>query len=203
MSRRVFRLLVAVAALALTMPSAVAYAQGASTAPLSGVVVDKDGGVMPGVTVVAKDNATGTNLPSVVTNSAGIFNFPSMNPGTYTVTMWHESFQITRAAGKLVLWEYLCTTIGNGNFGLSNAVDSGINYGFSTTDGALLAALEDGAGKGTLLTLVNGTAYTLAIVLRANGAYWFVKMGGAWTLKRFGNASRRSKNVGRASWQAR
>ena len=95
MSRGLFRLCVgALGALALSLVSSVAFAQsGSATAPLSGVVVDKDGGVMPGVTVVVKDNATGTTFPAVVTNVAGIFAVPALNPGTYTVTVSLTGFK--------------------------------------------------------------------------------------------------------------
>src|SRR4051812_48449890 len=93
MSRSLFRLcVVAFAALSFSMVSSLASGQGA-TAPLSGSVVDKDGGVMPGVTVVVKDNASGTNLPPVVTNESGLFTVASLNPGTYTVTVSLTGFK--------------------------------------------------------------------------------------------------------------
>src|SRR5262245_37893498 len=94
MSRSLFRLcVVALAALTFSMVSTVATAQSSSSAPLSGAVVDKDGGVMPGVTVVVKDNATGTNLPAVVTNESGLFTVPSLTPGTYTVSVSLTGFK--------------------------------------------------------------------------------------------------------------
>jgi hypothetical protein len=93
MSRSLFRLcVVALLALSFSMVSSLASGQGA-TAPLSGVVVDKDGGVMPGVTVVVKDNASGANLPAVVTNEAGLFTVASLNPGAYTVTVSLTGFK--------------------------------------------------------------------------------------------------------------
>ena len=94
MNRSLFRLCVAVSALALSLWGSAAFGQGA-TAPLSGVVVDKDGGVMPGVTVVVKDNGTGANLAPVVTNGSGLFTVPSLNPGLYTVTVSLTGFKTT------------------------------------------------------------------------------------------------------------
>src|SRR5207244_8792402 len=65
-----------------------AFGQASSqTSSLSGVVVDKDGGVMPGVTVVVKNLGTGVALPTVVTNAAGVFSVAALDPGTYSVTM--------------------------------------------------------------------------------------------------------------------
>ena len=42
--------------------STLAFAQGGATSSLSGVVVDSGGGVIPGATVVVKNNATGTQF---------------------------------------------------------------------------------------------------------------------------------------------
>jgi len=59
-------------AFVLALVSAPAFAQGASSASsLAGTVVDKDGGVVPGVTVVAKNDATG-ELQNTTTNSSGV-----------------------------------------------------------------------------------------------------------------------------------
>ena len=58
-------------ALALTLVAAPAFGQGATTAAtLSGVVLDKDGGAIPGATVVVTKVATGEKLPAQVTNAA-------------------------------------------------------------------------------------------------------------------------------------
>jgi len=70
-----------------------AFAQGGGSAvSLSGTVVDKDGGVIPGVSVVVKNKATGESI-TVVTNSEGSFTIPSMAAGTYTVTVSLQGFK--------------------------------------------------------------------------------------------------------------
>jgi len=89
MKRRLARLGLLVCVLSLV--STAAFAQGA-TAALTGVVVDKDGGVIPGATVVVKSNATGVST-TVVTNSDGAYSLPTLDPGMYTVTISLQSFK--------------------------------------------------------------------------------------------------------------
>ncbi len=78
------RLLLLLALLpAVTAP---AHAQGTAGTSLSGTVADTAGGVIPGVTVTAKNNATGATYETV-TNASGGFSLPALEPGTYTVTV--------------------------------------------------------------------------------------------------------------------
>ena len=79
-------------AAALTMFGTYAYGQGTATSSLSGVVVDAGGGVIPGAAVTVKNDATNTTL-EVVTNNAGAFSLPALNPGTYTVTVTLAGFK--------------------------------------------------------------------------------------------------------------
>ena len=62
--------------------STLAYAQGGS---LSGVAVDTNGGIIPGVNVLVKNNATSASYESV-TNAEGLFTVPALDAGVYTVT---------------------------------------------------------------------------------------------------------------------
>ena len=68
------------------------FGQAKTTNTLSGVVVDNTGAVVPGATVVAKHNATGV-AQNGVTNSEGAFSFPSIDIGTYTVTISLQGFK--------------------------------------------------------------------------------------------------------------
>src|SRR2546425_5598114 len=79
----------------------VSFAQGGTTSALAGVVVDTSGGVIPGADVVAKQNATGVTV-SAVTNTDGVFSFPALNTGTYTVTVSLQGFK-TYVANNVVL----------------------------------------------------------------------------------------------------
>src|SRR5688572_22276619 len=61
-----------------------ARAQG-GTGEIVGTVKDVQGGVLPGVTMTLRNQATGV-ARTTVTESDGTFRFPALNPGRYTVT---------------------------------------------------------------------------------------------------------------------
>jgi hypothetical protein len=87
MKRRGFHLVVAVLAVCL-LASTHAFAQGggaSTTGSINGKVADTSGGVLPGVTVSATSPSS-MGVQSSVTDSGGNFRFPSLPPGTYTVT---------------------------------------------------------------------------------------------------------------------
>jgi len=79
-------------ALLLAFASAPAFAQATSASSLSGVVVDADGGAIPGAAITVKNNATGA-VVEAVSNSVGQFSFPGLNAGTYTVTVSLAGFK--------------------------------------------------------------------------------------------------------------
>ena len=84
----------AVLALALSLAAVPAFGQGGtSSATLSGVVVDKDGGNVPGATVVVTKVATGEKIPPQVTNASGAYSFPGLAPGKYKVTISLQGFK--------------------------------------------------------------------------------------------------------------
>lgn len=91
MKHRVLRVaLVALAALAI---STAASAQGGGvTASLSGAVVDTSGAVLPGADIVVVNDATKSQF-TAVTNAQGGFSIPSLDPGTYTVTVTMMGFK--------------------------------------------------------------------------------------------------------------
>src|SRR5207247_6660622 len=64
----------------LAMP---AFAQK-TTATIRGTVTDSSGAVVPGVNVTVKNEGTGFTR-SNVTNSSGVYSFPELPLGTYTV----------------------------------------------------------------------------------------------------------------------
>jgi hypothetical protein len=69
-----------------------ASAQGGATSTLAGTVVDTSGGVVPGVDIVVKNDATGGSY-TAVTGSDGAFTIPAIPPGTYTATVTLQGFK--------------------------------------------------------------------------------------------------------------
>jgi hypothetical protein len=85
---------VTVLALACALVAAPAFGQGGTSgATLSGVVVDKDGGLVPGATIVVTREGTGEKLPPQVTNASGAYSFPGLAPGKYKVTISLQGFK--------------------------------------------------------------------------------------------------------------
>jgi len=57
-----------------------------STSRISGTVTDATGAVVPGATVTAKNEATGVAYTQQTTD-AGLYAFPSLPVGNYTITV--------------------------------------------------------------------------------------------------------------------
>ena len=72
--------------------SAHAFAQGSSTASVSGVVIDAQGAVIPGADVVVKNDRTGESF-AAVSSAQGVFSIPALITGTYTVTVSLAGFK--------------------------------------------------------------------------------------------------------------
>ena len=66
-------------------PSLAAAQTRATSADVTGVVMDESKGVLPGATVTAT-NAETNLVRSVVTDAIGRFAIPALPPGTYAVT---------------------------------------------------------------------------------------------------------------------
>src|SRR5271165_403782 len=75
------------------------------TGSISGTVADSTGAVIPNATVVLTDDATKANRDSV-SNSSGFFNFASVQPATYTITISASGFRS---------WEEQGITLTQGN----------------------------------------------------------------------------------------
>src|SRR3984885_11566499 len=72
-----------------------------TTAQLTGTVQDNSGAVIPGAQITLTDQATG--IPRVVqTNRQGLYAFPSLVPGTYTVKIAAKSFQSKVVTGVVL-----------------------------------------------------------------------------------------------------
>ena len=86
--------LIAVAMLLLSAP--LTHAQ--TTAQLTGTVQDTSGAVIPGAQVTLTDESTGGSRV-VQTNGQGLYAFPALVPGTYTVKASAKGFQPKEVTG--------------------------------------------------------------------------------------------------------
>ena len=82
--------LLGAAMLVLLVFAGQAFCQSSSS--VGGTVTDATGGVLPGATVTVTNAATGI-AQKVVTNSAGIYNVPGLQVGSYKVTAEMAGFQ--------------------------------------------------------------------------------------------------------------
>lgn len=89
--RQMLRLLCAV--LAFSYATAPLSSSGQeTTATIIGTVTDESGGVLPGVTVVVKDERTGQTFTRV-TSEGGLYTAPLLPVGTYELTFTLDGFQ--------------------------------------------------------------------------------------------------------------
>ncbi len=87
----------------LLATSGPAFAQGGGSATtLSGTVVDTSGGVMPGVNIEAKENATGVSY-TAVSDTQGRYTIANIAPGTYTVKATLPGFKTFQANDVKIL----------------------------------------------------------------------------------------------------
>ncbi len=77
-----------------------AFAQ-TSTSRISGTVTDATGAVVPGAKVTVKDEMTGVAYTQTTT-SAGLYTFPSLSVGKYTVTIEAKGFKTTNKTGNVL-----------------------------------------------------------------------------------------------------
>ena len=83
------------AALALTL-SIWTPVFGQTSGDITGEVHDASGAVVPGAAVSVQDEGTGAHR-SATSNGAGVYSFPSLLPGSYTVKVEKAGFRpITR-----------------------------------------------------------------------------------------------------------
>jgi hypothetical protein len=96
----VIRAVVVLAALA----AATERADAQFRAAIQGTVADASGGAVPGVAVVAVNNATGV-ATETVTGDAGFYRISGLSPGTYKVTAKLEGFKEAVAENVIVAAE--------------------------------------------------------------------------------------------------
>src|SRR6187431_1891398 len=85
----------AVVVAAIVLLPSLAIAQGT----LTGTVKDQSGAALPGVTVEAASPALIEKARTAVTDGAGQYRIPGLNPGTYSLTFRLSGFNVVRREG--------------------------------------------------------------------------------------------------------
>src|SRR5688572_582636 len=75
--------------------------QAQTTGSINGTVADNTGGMLPGVTVTATSPAL-MGVQTAVTNESGNYRFPSIPPGTYTLSYDLPGFNTVKREGIVV-----------------------------------------------------------------------------------------------------
>jgi len=131
--------------------TAAAVAQNIVTGGISGTVTDPSGAVVPNAQVSLKSIATGESQTTIST-STGLYNFPLLKPGSYSVTISQTGFrtvnqnvdvllgQITAANIKLVVGNMSETVEVLGTAPLLQTEDANISTTFNTAQIAELPA---------------------------------------------------------------
>jgi hypothetical protein len=87
--------------LLLAIAASSAFAQGTATSTITGVVVDVDGGFVPGASVNVKSESTGAEF-NTLTSANGSFTVPALNVGLYTVTVSLKGFKTAVLKGVVL-----------------------------------------------------------------------------------------------------
>ena len=98
-NRRPLRTLIPALTVSLLL-SLVAYGQ-TSASRISGTVTDSSGAVVPGAKVTARDEATGATYTQL-TGSTGLYGFPSLPAGRYTIIVEVKSFKTINKTGNVL-----------------------------------------------------------------------------------------------------
>ena len=106
------------AAVVWAMPASAQEQRGS----IEGAVRDNSGGVLPGVTVQAKNVAT-NSVQSAVTDANGVYRFPALQPGSYEISASLSGFVPAKLSGQLLLGQLLKVDIVLTIAGLAETVE--------------------------------------------------------------------------------
>jgi hypothetical protein len=157
-----FRTLVlALWALLLLVPPAVAQEQSGS---IQGAVKDSSGAVLPGVTVEAKSSTGVVN--TAVTDAQGIYRFPALPPGVYTITATLQGFTPAKVENTVLSLGQLLTvneTLALGGVtetvqvtGESPLIDVKQNATFATVTKDVIDRIPKGRDFTSVISMVPG-----------------------------------------------
>jgi Carboxypeptidase regulatory-like domain/TonB-dependent Receptor Plug Domain len=98
-----------------------------TTGDIRGVVTDESGAVLPGVTVTLRGPAV-QGTPTTVSNESGVYRFPNLAPGVYSVTAELAGFATKAQTGIQV--------------GLGSTADVGVQMSVSTQQETITVTAE-------------------------------------------------------------
>jgi Carboxypeptidase regulatory-like domain/TonB-dependent Receptor Plug Domain len=87
--------------LLLVALAAVAISAQTSTSSITGTVSDSTGALVPGATVTATNEATGVSQTQTTTD-AGLYAFPALPVGAYTIKIEHSGFKTAQKTGNVL-----------------------------------------------------------------------------------------------------
>ncbi len=85
-----------------SLGAVVSHAQSIITGAVSGTVTDPAGAILPNATVTLTNTATG-DTQNGQTNTSGVYLFPLLKPGEYTVTVQESGFRLAVAKVTVTL----------------------------------------------------------------------------------------------------
>jgi hypothetical protein len=125
----------------LSLGATPAWSQATSSATVTGIVTDQQGGAVPGAEVKLTDTGTGSTQTGA-TNDAGRYVFVNVSPGTYTVTFSKPGFAVYKVASQKV------------DVGTTMTVNATLEVGTTAT------TIEVTAAAGAALQTTNATVGT-------------------------------------------
>src|SRR5271163_4210082 len=139
------------------------------TGSLAGLVTDPSGAVVPGTSVIVQNLATGVKQ-SALTNHAGLYRFPVMPPGTYSITTSLKGFRDVKTLVRVVVGN---TTSQDIKLQLGSGAEEAIQVAGTTT----LLRPEESSDSTVLERIftealpLNGRKYTDFVTLTPNTSY--------------------------------
>jgi hypothetical protein len=109
--RRDIPLVLLAACFLLQASTAAGQTVGATTGAINGTVTDHTGAVLPGVTIVISSDALMGNkgMRTAVANSEGLYRFPALPPGEYTLVFTLAGFRTATREGVFVTIGFTAT----------------------------------------------------------------------------------------------
>jgi hypothetical protein len=164
------RIAAALVALVLASPVAAQETRGS----IEGIIKDSSGAVLPGVTVEAKGITVGTSA-TAVTDTSGVYRFPTLAPGRYEVTATLSGFSTAKSeAVNLQLGQVLKVDLSLQMAGVAEAVQV-------TAESPLIDVKQSTAGQNISSEFIDripkGRDFTTIVTLAA-GANQESRSGG-------------------------